>query len=57
MVDMQLSNSKLVDRGKMIMDEILFTYEQAAALLSTHGAKQLILSTKNRINNNHFKII
>jgi N-acetylmuramic acid 6-phosphate (MurNAc-6-P) etherase len=23
MVDMQLSNSKLVDRGKMIMDEIL----------------------------------
>ena len=34
MVDMQLSNNKLVDRGvKMIMNEIPITYEQAAALL------------------------
>jgi N-acetylmuramic acid 6-phosphate etherase len=39
MVDMQLSNSKLVDRGaKMIMDEIFVTYDQAAALLTTHGS-------------------
>ena len=37
MVDMQLSNSKLVDRGiKMIMEEILVTYEQASALLLEH---------------------
>ena len=39
MVDMQLSNDKLVDRGvKMIMDEIDVTYEQAAALLNLHGS-------------------
>ena len=39
MVDMQLSNSKLVDRGvKMIMDEIPVTYDQAAALLGRHGS-------------------
>jgi N-acetylmuramic acid 6-phosphate etherase len=39
MVDMQLSNSKLVDRGaKMIMDEIFVTYDQAATLLATHGS-------------------
>ena len=34
MVDMQLSNSKLVDRGvKMIMDQIPVSYEDAAILL------------------------
>lgn len=39
MVDMQLSNNKLVDRGvKMIMGEIDVTYEQAAELLETHGS-------------------
>ena len=39
MVDMQLSNSKLVDRGvKMIMDEIPVNYEAAAILLATHGS-------------------
>jgi N-acetylmuramic acid 6-phosphate etherase len=39
MVDMQLSNNKLVDRGvKMIMSEIEVTYEQAAELLETHGS-------------------
>lgn len=39
MVDMQLSNNKLVDRGvKMIMDEIDVSYEQAAALLKQHGS-------------------
>ena len=38
MVDMQLSNSKLVDRGvKMIMGEIPVTYEQGADLLKTNG--------------------
>jgi len=37
MVDMQLSNSKLVDRGvKMIMGEIPVSYEQAAELLEKH---------------------
>ena len=39
MVDMQLSNSKLVDRGvKMIMSEIGVSYENAAELLSTFGS-------------------
>ena len=39
MVDMQLSNNKLVDRGvKMIMSEIDVTYEQAAELLEKHGS-------------------
>ncbi|WP_298224951.1 N-acetylmuramic acid 6-phosphate etherase [Flavobacterium sp.] len=39
MVDMQLSNNKLVDRGvKMIMDEIAVAYEEASALLQEHGS-------------------
>ncbi|MEN9997103.1 MAG: hypothetical protein RI922_93 [Bacteroidota bacterium] len=39
MVDMQLSNNKLVDRGiKMIMGEIDVTYQQAAELLEKHGS-------------------
>jgi len=39
MVDMQLSNSKLVDRGaKMIMDEIPVSYEKAAELLEKYGS-------------------
>jgi N-acetylmuramic acid 6-phosphate etherase len=39
MVDMQLSNSKLVDRGaKMIMSEIPVNYEKAAELLSEFGS-------------------
>ena len=39
MVDMQLSNSKLVDRGiKMIMGEILVTYEEGSELLKIHGS-------------------
>jgi N-acetylmuramic acid 6-phosphate etherase len=39
MVDMQLSNTKLVDRGvKMIMGEISVTYDEAAALLKEHGS-------------------
>ncbi|MCX6171689.1 MAG: N-acetylmuramic acid 6-phosphate etherase [Flavobacterium sp.] len=39
MVDMQLSNEKLFDRGvKMIMTEIPVSYEEASALLSKHGS-------------------
>jgi N-acetylmuramic acid 6-phosphate etherase len=39
MVDMQLSNSKLVDRGvKMIMGEIPVNYEEGSELLKTHGS-------------------
>jgi N-acetylmuramic acid 6-phosphate etherase len=40
MVDMQLTNAKLVDRGtKMIMEEASITdYEEAKKLLMTHGS-------------------
>jgi N-acetylmuramic acid 6-phosphate etherase len=39
MVDMQLSNNKLVDRGvRMIMEEIDITYNQASELLKQHGS-------------------
>jgi N-acetylmuramic acid 6-phosphate etherase len=39
MVDMQLSNNKLVNRGvKMIMGEIPVSYEQASELLSKYGS-------------------
>ena len=46
MVDMQLSNSKLVDRGvKMIMGEIPVSYEQASDLLKKYG------SVRNAVDN------
>lgn len=39
MVDMQLSNVKLIDRGvRMIMEEIPVTYEEAEKLLQQHGS-------------------
>jgi N-acetylmuramic acid 6-phosphate etherase len=39
MVDMQLSNYKLVDRGeRMLMDELGIEQEQAAKLLKQHGS-------------------
>ena len=39
MVDMQLTNHKLVDRGtKMIMKELNIDHHQASALLTKHGS-------------------
>lgn len=39
MVDMQLSNAKLVDRGvKMIMEEISVSYNEASELLTKYGS-------------------
>jgi N-acetylmuramic acid 6-phosphate etherase len=39
MVDMQLSNNKLIDRGaKMIMDQTGIDYEMAKSLLEKHGS-------------------
>ena len=39
MVDMQLSNNKLIDRGtKMVMDELKTDYETANELLKKHGS-------------------
>ena len=46
MVDMQLSNNKLVDRGtKMIMKELGVNYETAHTLLEKYG------SVRNAVNN------
>ena len=48
MVDMQLSNSKLVDRGvKMIMGEIPVSYDEASELLKKYG------SVRNAVDNYH----
>jgi len=39
MVDKQLSNDKLVDRGtKMIMDETKMSYKDAERMLLKHGS-------------------
>jgi N-acetylmuramic acid 6-phosphate etherase len=49
MVDMQLSNAKLVDRGtKMILEKTGWTdYEQAKQLLLTHGSVRKALDSLN----------
>ena len=39
MVDMQLSNNKLVDRGtKMVMEALNINYDEANSLLMKHGS-------------------
>jgi len=39
MVDMQLSNKKLVNRGtRMIMEELSIDHQKAEELLKTHGS-------------------
>ena len=44
MVDMQLSNNKLVDRGtKMIMQELNISYKKANALLEEYGSVRLVI--------------
>ncbi|PKB15430.1 N-acetylmuramic acid 6-phosphate etherase [Flavobacterium sp. 5] len=49
MVDMQLSNSKLVDRGvKMIMGEIPVSYEEGSKLLNTHGSVRKAVDFYNK---------
>jgi N-acetylmuramic acid 6-phosphate etherase len=47
MVDMQLTNIKLVDRGvKMIMNEIEVSYEEAKQLLSQYGSVRKAVESK-----------
>jgi N-acetylmuramic acid 6-phosphate etherase len=44
MVEMQLSNQKLVERGvKMIVDELGIDVEHARKLLDTHGSVKKVL--------------
>jgi len=48
MVDMQLSNNKLVDRGaKMIMKELGIDYEKAEQLLAQHGSVRKAVDNYN----------
>jgi N-acetylmuramic acid 6-phosphate etherase len=51
MVDMQLSNDKLIDRGiRMIMEEIPVSYEEAGKLLETHrSVRNAVNFFKNKI--------
>ncbi|HEU0137230.1 MAG TPA: N-acetylmuramic acid 6-phosphate etherase, partial [Flavobacterium sp.] len=49
MVDMQLSNDKLVDRGiRMIMQEIPVSSEVAADLLKKHGSVRTAINNYNK---------
>ncbi|TGD59415.1 N-acetylmuramic acid 6-phosphate etherase [Flavobacterium humi] len=49
MVDMQLSNVKLIDRGvKMIMGEINVSYDQAKTLLEKYGNVRKAIENHNR---------
>lgn len=51
MVDMQLSNHKLVDRGtKMVMDELGIDYSLANTLLKEHGSVRKAVETFNKNN-------
>jgi N-acetylmuramic acid 6-phosphate etherase len=45
MVDMQLSNNKLIDRGvKMILEEVNISYEEAEDLLKIHGSVRNVVN-------------
>ena len=45
MVDMQLTNNKLIDRGvKMILEEVNISYEEAEALLKIHGSVRNVVN-------------
>ncbi|HRH38780.1 MAG TPA: N-acetylmuramic acid 6-phosphate etherase, partial [Flavobacteriales bacterium] len=49
MVDMQLSNNKLIDRGtRMVMDGANVTYEQANTLLKKHGSVRKAVDEFNK---------
>lgn len=48
MVDMQLSNDKLVDRGtKMIQEALQISYEDAKILLKKHGSVRAAIDSKS----------
>ncbi|MCO6500920.1 MAG: N-acetylmuramic acid 6-phosphate etherase [Vicingus serpentipes] len=49
MIDMQLSNNKLVDRGtKMIMNELGVDYDEANQLLLKHGSVRKAIEERNK---------
>jgi N-acetylmuramic acid 6-phosphate etherase len=52
MVNMQLTNQKLVERGtRMIMDELGYNEDKAKRLLLLHGSVQKVLEQSGDINN------
>ncbi|HRX12754.1 MAG TPA: N-acetylmuramic acid 6-phosphate etherase, partial [Draconibacterium sp.] len=52
MVNMQLTNKKLIIRGTtMIMDELGYSEEKARRLLLLHGSVQKVLDEAKEINN------
>ncbi len=51
MVDMQLSNNKLIDRGsRLVMNELKVDYETAQKLLQQYGSVRAVLENKGKIN-------
>ena len=51
MVNMQLSNQKLIDRGtRMIIEELHLDYEKAEALLLLHGSVKSAIEDYRRLN-------
>ena len=49
MVDMRMSNNKLIDRGtRMVMDALSIPYEQANELLRQHGSVRQAMEAGNR---------
>ena len=51
MVNMQLSNQKLIDRGtRMIIEELHLDYEKAEALLLLHGSVKSAIEAYRRLN-------
>ena len=48
MIDMQLSNTKLIDRGtKMIMKKTNFSYDKSENLLKKHGSVRNVIDYFN----------
>lgn len=59
MVNMQLSNQKLVDRGtRMVSEELGMDYDQAKRLLLLHGSvkKQSMPTTQKIQTHKHYRI-
>lgn len=53
MINMQLTNQKLVDRGtRMLVDELGINYQQAKNLLMLHGSVQVALESYQKETNN-----
>lgn len=58
MVDMQLTNKKLIDRGtKMIMEELGMDYDESRRLLLLHGSVRNVINTFEKNNNRSTGVI